>query len=120
MKHRLGQFSVAANLFNWRYQEDAELRSGYFSPPNFLVYNGEIAWTGDVFDFLNCRLAGSFGNHRLQGAWTTAYSYQARCTAQLAPQIEADIGYAFSNVRNRTGGSAFNTEGLSGQLRVSF
>ena len=120
LEHRLGQFSVAANLFNWRYQQDAELTSGYFSPPDFLVYNGEIAWQGDVFDFLSCRLAGSFGNQRLQGAWSTAYAYQARCTAQLAPQIEADFGYAFSNVRSRTGGSAFNTEGFSGQLRVSF
>ena len=120
LEHRLGQLSVAANLFNWSYQKDAEITSGYFSPPDFLVFNGEIAWEEDVFDFLNCRFAGNFGNQRLQGAWTTAYSYQARCTAQLSPQIEADFGYAFSNVRSRTGGSAFNTEGLSGQLRVSF
>jgi hypothetical protein len=121
LERKLGQFSLAANLFTWSYDNDLERSSGYFSPPDFLVYNAEVAWEGDVTKFLRCRLAANFGRQRLKGEFDNANTYQTRCTVKLSPNIEADLGYSFSNVRNQdTGESAYNGNSLTGQLRVKF
>lgn len=120
LERKFGQFSVAANLFNWSYDRNLETTSGYFSPPDFLVYNAEVAWEGDVFEFLRCRLSATLGRQRLEGKFDTANDYQARCTAKISPNVEADLGYAFSNVRNNTGTSNYNDRTLTGQLRFKF
>ncbi|MDZ8070831.1 MAG: hypothetical protein RMY64_35335 [Nostoc sp. DedQUE08] len=121
LERKFGQFSLAANLFTWSYDRDLERTSGYFSPPDFLVYNGEVAWEGDIANFLRCRLAANLGRQRLKGEFDNANTYQTRCTVKLSPSIEADLGYSFSNVRNQeTGGSAYGGNSFTGQLRVKF
>ncbi len=121
LERKIGQFSVAANVFNWIYTRDVQETSGYFSPPDFLVINGEVAFEGNVFENLRCRLATALGRQRLSGEWTSGNSYQARCTAKFSPNVEADFGYGYSNVRNRdTGGSAYNNQSFTGQLRIRF
>lgn len=121
LERKLGSFFIAANLFTWSYRSDRQNTSGYFSPPDFLNYNGEIGWDGDIFRFLRCRLTANYGQQRLLGTFEPGSTYQARCTAIISPNIEADFGYAYSNVRNlNTGGSGYNNRTLSGQLRVKF
>ncbi|MDZ8078495.1 MAG: hypothetical protein RMX35_05220 [Nostoc sp. DcaGUA01] len=121
LERKFGQFSLAANLFTWSYDRDLESTSGYFSPPDFLVYNAELAWEGDIAKFLRCRLAANLGRQRLKGEFDNANTYQTRCTVKLSPNIEADLGYSFSNVRNQdTGESAYGGNSLTGQLRVKF
>ncbi|MEH2421220.1 MAG: hypothetical protein V7K48_09920 [Nostoc sp.] len=121
LERKFGQFSLAANLFTWSYDRDLERTSGYFSPPDFLVYNGEVAWEGDIANFLRCRLAANLGRQRLKGEFDNANTYQTRCTVKVSPNIELDLGYSFSNVRNQeTGGSAYSGNSLTGQLRVKF
>ncbi|MBW4522352.1 MAG: hypothetical protein KME16_22080 [Scytolyngbya sp. HA4215-MV1] len=121
LERKFGDFFAAANLFNWSYDNNFETRSGYFSPPDFLVYNGEIGWQGDVFKFLRCRVAASLGRQRLNGDYSGARSYQAHCTAKLSPNFEADFGYSFSDIQNRnTSGNGFNSQSLTGQLRFKF
>ncbi|WP_143167776.1 hypothetical protein [Chroogloeocystis siderophila] len=121
LERQFGQFSVAANLFTWNYTNDFERTSGCFSLPDFLVYNAEVAWEGDVFNFLRCRLAANLGQQRLRGEMDNANSYQARCTAKISNDIEADLDYSFSNARNQdTGGSAYGGSSLTGQVRISF
>ncbi|MFN6528995.1 hypothetical protein [Nostoc sp. ChiSLP03a] len=121
LERKFGQFSLAANLFTWSYDRDLERTSGYFSPPDFLVYNGEVAWEGNIAQFLRCRLAANLGRQRLKGEFDNANTYQTRCTVKLSPSIEADLGYSFSNVRNQeTGGSAYGGNSFTGQLRVKF
>ncbi|MDZ8086134.1 MAG: hypothetical protein RMY16_11320 [Nostoc sp. DedQUE12b] len=121
LERKFGQFSLAANLFTWSYDRDLERTSGYFSPPDFLVYNGEVAWEGNIANFLRCRLAANLGRQRLKGEFDNANTYQTRCTVKLSPSIEADLGYSFSNVRNQeTGGSAYGGNSFTGQLRVKF
>ncbi|MEH2285831.1 hypothetical protein [Nostoc sp.] len=121
LERKFGQFSLATNLFTWSYDRDLERRSGYFSPPDFLVYNGEVAWEGDITNFLRCRLAANLGRQRLKGEFDNANTYQTRCTVKLSPSIEADLGYSFSNVRNQeTGTSAYSGNSLTGQLRIRF
>ncbi len=116
-----GQFSVAGNLFTWSFQQDLATENGYFSPPDFLVYNAEVAWEGEIFDFLSCRLAATLGQQRLRRKVDNAQTYQARCTAKLSPNIEADFGYAISNIRDReTGKTSFTSESFTGQMRVKF
>lgn len=121
LERKFGQFSLAANLFTWSYDRDLERTSGYFSPPDFLVYNAEVAWEGDISDFLRCRLSANLGRQRLKGEFDNANTYQSRCTVKLSPNVEADLGYSFSNVRNRdTGTSAYDGNSLTGQLRIKF
>ncbi|WP_339375852.1 hypothetical protein [Calothrix sp. NIES-2098] len=121
LERKFGQFSLAANLFTWSYDRNVERTSGYFSPPDFLVYNAEVAWEGDIANFLRCRLSANLGQQRLNGEFDNANAYQSRCTVKLSPEIEADLGYSFSNVRNQdTGGSAYGANSLTGQLRVKF
>ncbi|MDF5721250.1 MAG: hypothetical protein PUP91_12370 [Rhizonema sp. PD37] len=121
LEHKLGQFSVAANLFTWSYKNNFESKSGYFSPQDFLVYNVEIAWEGNISKFLRCRLAADLGQQRLKGEFDNANTYQARCTVKLSPNIETDLGYSFSNVRNlNTETSSYNSNSLTGQLRIKF
>ncbi len=121
LERKIGQFSVAANVFNWNYTHDAEETSGYFSPPDFLVYNGEVAWQGNVFENLRCRVAAALGQQRLRGEFDNANTYQATCTAKLSPKLEADFGYTYSNVRNQErAGSGYNNQSFTGQIRVKF
>jgi hypothetical protein len=119
LERKFGQFFVAANLFTWSYEEDRSQKSGYFSPQDFLVYNGEVGWEGDITKFLRCRVFGNFGQQRLDGTFDNAYSYQGRCTAKISPNVEADFGYGASNVRNRAGDD-YNNRSFTGQLRVNF
>ncbi|QLE56442.1 hypothetical protein [Nostoc sp. TCL26-01] len=121
LERKLGQFSLAANLFTWSYERDLERTSGYFSPLDFLVYNAELAWQGNITNFLSCRLAANLGRQRLKGEFDNANTYQTRCTVKLSPNLEADLGYSFSNVRNQdTGESAYTGNSLTGQMRVKF
>lgn len=121
IERKLGEFSIAVNLFTWVYDRNAQSTSGYFSPPDFLVYNGELAWEGDILSLLHCRLVTSMGESRLNSSFSPALTYQARCTAEISPSIEVDLGYAFSNVKALdTGGSAYNNRTIEGQLRVKF
>ncbi|MGQ4646129.1 hypothetical protein [Lyngbya aestuarii] len=121
VERKLGQFSVAANLFTWNYQEDLETESGYFSPSDFLVYNAEVAWQGNVFEFLSCRLAATLGRQRLEGEVDNANSYQALCTAKLSPKVEADLGYTYTNVLNQDSRDIeYNNQSLTGRLRFKF
>ncbi|BAZ14764.1 hypothetical protein NIES4071_66080 [Calothrix sp. NIES-4071] len=121
LERKFGQFFVAANLFTWNYADDFERKSGYFSPQDFLVYNAEAGWEGNISKFLRCRLAANLGRQRLKGEFDNANTYQARCTVKLSPNIETDLGYNLSNVRNQdTGTSAYNSNSFTGQLRVKF
>jgi hypothetical protein len=121
LERKIGQFSLALNVFNWVYRKDLESRSGYFSPPDFLVYNGEIGWEGDVFKFLRCHLSATLGQQRLKGKVDPASGYQARCTVKISPSVEADLGYASSNVQSRNvGDDNYRSNSITGQLRIKF
>ncbi len=120
LEHKFGQFSVSANLFTWNYEHNALDRKGYFSPQDFLVYNGEIGWEGDVFKFLRCGLTASLGRQRLKGDFSNANTYQAHCMAQVSPHVEAGLGYTFSNVKTQGTGDSSNSQALTGQLRITF
>lgn len=119
LERKFGQFAVAANLFTWSYDRESQPNI-YFSPRDFLVYTGELSWQGDVFSFLNCKLAINAGEQRLNGDFTPANSYQAKCTAKVLPNIEMDLGYVYSNVQKSGGGLSFQNETISGQLRMKF
>ncbi|PZO38031.1 MAG: hypothetical protein DCF19_17455 [Pseudanabaena frigida] len=119
LERKLGQFAIAANLFTWFYEREAQPNT-YFAPRDFLVYTGEVSWQGDIFNFLNCRLAFNAGEQRGAGSFSPANSYQAKCTVKVSPSIEADLGYSYSNVRKPDTGVSSSSETISGQLRVKF
>lgn len=121
LEHKFGQFHAAANLFTWNLKKDMQAESGYFSPPNFLVYNGEVGWEGKPFDFLRCRLTANLGAQRLNDTTTNGYTYQGLCTANLSTSVEVDLGYTVSNIFNReTGEGRSQSQAVISQLRVNF
>ncbi|HEY9695186.1 MAG TPA: hypothetical protein V6D15_23535 [Oculatellaceae cyanobacterium] len=121
LERKFGPFSIAANLFNWSYNQDYQEKSGYFSPPDFLVFTGEVALESEIFDFLRCRVAASLGQQRLRGEFNNANSYEGRCTGKISQNVDADFGYVYSNVQNQeTGNSEYNNQSFTGVLRVKF
>ncbi len=120
IEHKIGSFSVAGNLFTWNYQNPTD--KGYFAPPDFLVYTAELGWEGDVIpNTLRCRLSIPFGEQRANGVYADAGGYQGKCTVKVQPNIEADLGYGFSNVKNQsTGLSTANAQTVGVQFRIKF
>ncbi len=120
IERKFGEFSVAGNLFTWNYQNPTD--KGYFAPSAFLVYTGEIAWEGSVIrDVLRCRLSASLGGQYVSAQNSDAGGYQTKCTAKISPQIEADLGYSFSNVRSHDSGSnPANSQSITSQIRWKF
>ncbi len=119
LEQRLGEFTLAANLFNWQFNRDLETTSGYFSPPDFLVTNAELAWQGQVVEAVSCRVAANLGPQRLTGEWSFTYGYEALCTAQFN-QVELDLGYAFNTVAAGAEGSDYSNRALRRQVRATF
>ena len=119
LERKFGQFAIAANLFTWSYDRESQPNI-YFSPRDFLVYTGELSWQGDIFNFLNCKLAINAGEQRLNSSFTPANSYQAKCTVKVLPNIEMDLGYLYNNVQQSGGGPNYQNETISGQLRMKF
>ena len=120
VQYSLGDVTIAANLFSWNYQQNTELASGYFSPQDFLVFSGELAWEANVLEGLNCRISGSQGRQRLSGNWSSALSYGSRCNIRLASDLELDLGYTYSNVVEQSGSSTYSNHEIAGQIRARF
>lgn len=120
IEHKLGEFSVAGNVFTWNYKNPTD--KGYFAPSDFLVYTGEVAWEGSVIrDTLSCRLSVSLGGQNVNATSSDAGGYQTKCTAKLSPNFEADFGYSFSNIKSTVPViSTANSQSISGQIRVKF
>jgi hypothetical protein len=120
IEHKFGEFSVAGNLFTWNYKNPTD--KGYFAPPDFLVYTGEVAWEGSVIrDALSCRLSASLGGQNVNSTSSDAGGYQTKCTAKISPNFEADLGYSFSNVKSTVPvTSNANSQSILGQVRVKF
>ncbi|MEO1401619.1 MAG: hypothetical protein AAFV72_10290 [Cyanobacteria bacterium J06635_1] len=125
LERRLGdEAALSLNVFNWHFQQDLEQSSGYFSPPDFLVATAELTWQKEIVEELSCGLSGSLGQQRLEGDWTLAYNYQALCTVDITPSLQADLGYRFSNVSHGQSGlageSAYNNRQILAGVRSQF
>lgn len=120
IERKFGEFSVAGNLFSWNYKNPTD--KGYFAPPDFLVYTGEVAWEGSVIrDVLNCRVSASLGGQNVNSTSSDAGGYQTKCTAKISPNFEADLGYSFSNVKSAVPiTSNANSQSIIGQVRMKF
>lgn len=119
-----GEAAIAANLFNWSFQQNLEATSGYFSPPDFLVASLEVSWEKEIFENISCRAAASVGQQRLNGAWASGYGHQAICDLDVIPGIAFDFGYNFNNVGNGqtflAEESAFNNFEWVGGVKTQF
>ncbi len=120
IERKMGSFSLAGNLFTWNYKNSTD--KGYFAPPDFLVYSGELAWGGDVIqDALHCQLSVSVGQQHVNSKDSDAGGYQTKCTAKISPNIEADFGYSFSNVKTTVSTlSNANSQSIATQIRLKF
>lgn len=121
LEKKFGEFSVSTNLFTWSFHQNFEQKSGYFSPPDFLVYNLELAWQKNITDFLNCRLVASVGQQRLEGEFSNAQTYESFCDGKISDNISLGLGYKVSNIRTLdTGESSYLNEQFTGKLNIKF
>ncbi|NJL10514.1 MAG: hypothetical protein HC908_11025 [Calothrix sp. SM1_7_51] len=121
-------FSVAANLVTSSFERDASLTSGYFSPPDFLIYNGEIGWQGDITKNINFRVQFNLGEQRLQGEYSTAFYTEAQLTAKVSQNLDGFLKFSYGELdqvtyyrqRGLTGNNLYNLSVLTGQIRYTF
>jgi hypothetical protein len=92
-ERKIGPVIVGANLFALSFQKDREER--YFSPPDFLSYNGELALEGRLFQGLKCRLSGSYGFSRERGDTKPDTNITTRCQVEAGQTSNIDFGYNF-------------------------
>jgi hypothetical protein len=92
-ERKMGAVVVGANLFALSFQKDRDDR--YFSPPDFLSYNGEIGLEGNLFKGLKCRLSGSYGFSRNRGDVDPDTNVTSRCQVDMSPKSNVDFGYNF-------------------------
>lgn len=124
LKRNFGQFSIAANVVTTSYAKDSA--PNIFTPQDFMIYNGEIGWQGDITDFLNLRAQFNLGEQRLRGEWTNAYYYEVQLTAKLSSTVDAFINYSFGKLNQisyfrPTGANDLYSRSLIvGQLRFRF
>ncbi len=124
LKRNFGQFSIAANLVTTSYDRDAA--PNYFAPSDYLIYNGEIGWQGDLNDFLNLRAQINLGEQRLRGEYTRALYYETQLTAKLSSKIDAFINYSFGDLdqisyfRATGQNSLYSRYLITGQLKFRF
>jgi hypothetical protein len=119
LERKFGQFSLAANLFTWHFSENES--TPYFAPSDFLVYSGELAWEGNLTNFLSCRLSASLGWQRVEGKVSNGNTYQGKCTIKLSPSAEINFGYGYSGViKQNTAENPYNNQTFTGQIRLSF
>jgi len=125
LKRNFGQFSVAGNVVTTSYAKDSA--PFIFTPQDFMIYNGELGWQGDLTDFLNLRAQVNLGEQRLRGEWTNALYYEFQLTAKLSPTADAFINYSFGKLsqisyfRAATGADDLYSRTLIvGQLRFRF
>jgi hypothetical protein len=120
-QYQFGEFSLAANLFTWAFRQDLDEANGYFSPPDFLVYNLEASWRKQIFEPLTCRLFAAYGQQRLEEVWDNAFRYGSDCTIELSDHLALDLGYNFSNVLNKSSGdSSYNNHAVTTQVHFKF
>jgi hypothetical protein len=122
IERKIGKFSVAGNLFSWNFSKDLSTQSGYFSPPDFLVYNIELAWEDKITKFLSCRVSATLGQQRANHKFSNANTLQALCSAKITKNIDIDFGYAFSNIftGGNVGNGSANTNTILGGINVKF
>ena len=122
VERKLGDFTLAGNLFYWRFNQDLSKQSGYFAPQMFLVYSLEAAWEGMVIKPLSCRFSATLGQQLVNGKSSNASGLQALCTVPITKDVAFDFGYALSNVF--TGGQVSQgnalTNTFTSQLKINW
>jgi hypothetical protein len=92
-ERKMGPVVVGANIFALSFQKDRDER--YFSPPDFLSYNGELGLEGRLFQGLKCRLSGSYGFSRDRGETKPDTNITTRCQVESSQKSNIDFGYNF-------------------------
>jgi hypothetical protein len=92
-ERKMGPVVVGANIFALSFQKDRDER--YFSPPDFLSYNGELGLEGRLFQGLKCRLSGSYGFSRDRGETKPDTNITTRCQVEASQKSSIDFGYNF-------------------------
>jgi hypothetical protein len=74
-----------------------------------------------IQDALHCQLSVSVGQQHVNSKDSDAGGYQTKCTAKISPNLEADFGYSFSNIKTTVSTlSNANSQSIATQIRLKF
>jgi tetratricopeptide (TPR) repeat protein len=118
LDRQFGNFFVAAFVFYWSFANDPQ--TGYFAPPKYMLYSGELGWRGKITEQLDCRLSASIENQVFDDTSEVANTYRAACGLAISPGLAFNLGYQYST--NALFGSSDNsaTQQVLGRLSLTF
>ncbi len=108
LRQKLGNFYVEGLIFTWDFAKD--LNNGYFSPPDFFLYSGELGWQGRVAESAICNFAISLGRQSYIGQSFSENGYKAGCRLELSTTTTIEAQYLNTSSALFTGGLGNNNE----------
>ncbi len=118
LDRQLGDFFVSAFLFYWSFASDPQ--TGYFSPPRYLLYSGELGWRGNITEQLNCRISATLENQVFSGTSELANTYHTDCGLTLSPALVFDLGYQYSTNAFFSSGRGSASQKIQGRMNLTF
>lgn len=98
LKRDIGPFYVGGTLVTFSY--DRETPDAFFSPPDYLIYTGEVGVQTNLNNFLNLRLQLNYGEQRYKGVFTEALYYEIQLTSQINKNVDGFIKYSYGDLQN--------------------
>jgi tetratricopeptide (TPR) repeat protein len=120
LRREWGDFYLAGTLLYWSYANDPQ--NGYFAPPDYFLYRGEVGWKRQLFQPLTCQLAAALGQQQYETTNENNYRLQAGCTVDFSPALQVELNYRLTNNdRLQASGDALSTQQtIQGRLQYSF
>lgn len=115
---QFGSFFASAFVFYWSFANDPQ--TGYFAPPNYLLYSGEIGWQGNLTEQLDCRLSASLERQNFDDTSEIVNTYRTACDLVISPSLAFNLGYQYSTNAFFSSGSTSSSQRLQGRMTLTF
>jgi len=120
LRQELGNFYLAGTLLYWSYADD--FNNGYFAPPDYFLYLGEVGWQGRIFEPLECQISAALGRQQYDETSDRSYVVRSRCTITFSESTQLDLSYSLTNSARLQGSSSPDSvqQTIQGLLRYRF
>jgi tetratricopeptide (TPR) repeat protein len=118
LDRQFGNFFASAFVFYWSFANDPQ--TGYFAPPNFMLYSGELGWRGNLTEQLDCRLSASIESQVFADTSEGVNTYRASCGLAASPTLSFNFGYQYSTNAVFNAGNSSASQKIQGRLNFIF
>lgn len=118
VERELGDFFVSALFFYWSFADNPQ--TGYFAPPNYIIYSGELGWRTNITEQLICQISASIENEIFENTSALSNTYQAGCGLILSPKLAFNLDYQYSTNNFFSSGSDSASQTIRGQMSLLF